>query len=136
MKKVRVNFALGQAMKAQRYSSARSLTSALDEGGWLTPRPSSFTPVKETRYPLYMRLGGPKGWSGLVRNISPGIRSPESPTLIEPLYQLSYSGPLSQPLVNYNIQVIRTNTILKQQLCNETCRRLYVAFYVLTVMLA
>ena len=40
--------------------------------GWgvsATPRPL-FTPGK-TRYPLYRRLGGPQGWSGQVRKISP-----------------------------------------------------------------
>ena len=30
----------------QRYSSTLSLTSALDVGGWLTPRPGRFTPGK------------------------------------------------------------------------------------------
>ena len=33
-------------------------------GGWSTPRPGRFTPGKETRYPLHMRLGGPHGRSG------------------------------------------------------------------------
>ena len=36
-------------------------------GGWLTPRPGRFTPGKETRYPLYRRLGGPQDRSGRVR---------------------------------------------------------------------
>ena len=53
----------------------------LDHGtrrGWgvsITPWPL-YTPRK-TRYPLYRRLGGPQGWSGQVRKISPptGIRS-------------------------------------------------------------
>jgi hypothetical protein len=54
-----------------RYSSTLSLTSALDEGGWSTPRPSCFTPRKKTRYPLYRRLGGPQGRSGRLRKISP-----------------------------------------------------------------
>ena len=39
--------------------------------GWSTPRPGRFTPGKETRHPLYRRLGGPQGRSGRVRNISP-----------------------------------------------------------------
>jgi hypothetical protein len=30
--------------REQRYSSTLSLTSALDEGGWLTSRPGHFTP--------------------------------------------------------------------------------------------
>jgi hypothetical protein len=53
-----------------RYSSTLSLTLALDEGRWSTPRPGRFTPEKETRYPLYRRLGGPQGRSGRVRKIS------------------------------------------------------------------
>ena len=40
-------------------------------GGVLTPRHGRFTPGKETRYPLYRRLGGPQGHSGRVRKISP-----------------------------------------------------------------
>jgi hypothetical protein len=39
--------------------------------GWSTPRPGRFIPGKETRYPLYRKLGGPKGRSGRVRKISP-----------------------------------------------------------------
>ena len=58
----------------QRYSFTLSLTSALDGGGWSMPRPSHFTPRKETRYPLHRRLGGPQGRSGLVRKISPPPR--------------------------------------------------------------
>ena len=64
--KVKVKITLEQAMQAQS-----SLTLALDEGGWSTPRPDRFTPGKETRYPLYRRLGGPQGRSGQVRKISP-----------------------------------------------------------------
>jgi hypothetical protein len=46
------------------YSSTVSLTSAVDGGGWLTPRPGRFTLGKEKRYALYGRLGGPQGRSG------------------------------------------------------------------------
>jgi hypothetical protein len=55
----------------QRYSSTLSLTLALDEGGLSTPRPGRFIPGKETRYLLYMRLGGPQGRYGRLRKISP-----------------------------------------------------------------
>ena len=48
----------------QRYSSTRSLTSALERGGWSAPRPGRFTPGKETWYSLYRRLGGPQSRSG------------------------------------------------------------------------
>jgi hypothetical protein len=54
-----------------KYSSILSLTSALDEGEWLAPRPGRFTPVKKTQYPLYRRLGGPQDRCGRVRKISP-----------------------------------------------------------------
>ena len=54
----------------KRYSCTLSLTSALDGSGWSTPRPDRFTPGKETWYPLYRRLGGPKDRSGRVRKIS------------------------------------------------------------------
>ena len=54
-------------MKTQMYRPALSLTSALDGGGWLTPRPGRFAPGKETRYPFYRRVGRPQGRSGRVR---------------------------------------------------------------------
>jgi hypothetical protein len=47
-----------------------SLTFVLDWGGCLIPHPSHFVPQK-TQYPLYRRLGGPRGWSGWVQKISP-----------------------------------------------------------------
>jgi hypothetical protein len=52
------------------YTSTVSLTSALDRGEWLTPRPGRFTSGKDTRYPLCRRVGGPKGFYGRVRKIS------------------------------------------------------------------
>jgi hypothetical protein len=52
------------------HSSTLSLTSALDRGGWLTPRSGCFTPGKVTRYPLYKRLDEPQGRYGRVGKIS------------------------------------------------------------------
>jgi len=46
------------------------LTSALDEGWLLRPRPGRFTPGIETRYPFYGRVDGPQGRFGRVRKIS------------------------------------------------------------------
>jgi hypothetical protein len=40
-------------------------------GGWSTTCPDRFTPGKETRYPLYRRLGGPQGQSRWVWKILP-----------------------------------------------------------------
>jgi hypothetical protein len=69
----KVKFTLKQTMKVQgggeKYSCTIYLTSSLDGGGWLTPRPSRFTSGTETRYPLYRRLGGPQGRSGRVLNM-------------------------------------------------------------------
>jgi hypothetical protein len=43
-----------------------------EEGmGWLVPHPGRLTRRKETRYPLYRRLGGPQGRSGWLRKMSP-----------------------------------------------------------------
>ena len=63
------------------YSCTLPSTSALDEGGWSTPRPGPYTTEKETWYPLYWRLGGLQGPCGQVRKISPptGIRFPDRP---------------------------------------------------------
>jgi hypothetical protein len=73
--------------KKYRYSSIVSLTSALDGCDWLTPRPSRFTPWKETRYQLFRRLGRPQDRFGRVRNILPAteIRSPDRPVRSESL---------------------------------------------------
>jgi hypothetical protein len=49
--------------------------------GWSKPHPGSFTRGKVTRYTLYRRLGGPQGWSGRVRKISP------PPLPISPAFQ-------------------------------------------------
>jgi hypothetical protein len=51
--KVKLQFTLQQAIKAEgkeRYSFTPSLTSALDRGGWSTPRPGRFTSVEATRF--------------------------------------------------------------------------------------
>jgi hypothetical protein len=53
------------------YSCTLCLALTLDGGGWSTPRPGRFTPGKETRYPLYRRLGGPQVRTDRIRTISP-----------------------------------------------------------------
>ena len=71
---VKVKFALEQAKKAQRVVEVQLYSFfnlGARWGGWLAPRPGRFTPGKETRYPLYRRLGGPQGRSGRSRKISP-----------------------------------------------------------------
>ena len=52
------------------YGSALSLTSALDEGGWSTPRLNRFTPGNDP-VPGTGGWVGPQGRSGRVLKISP-----------------------------------------------------------------
>ena len=69
----------------QRYSSTLFQTSALEGGQGSPSRPGSTLPLGKTRYPLYRRLGGPQGRSGLVRKISPhwdSIPGPSSPQAV------------------------------------------------------
>ena len=65
------------------YSSTLSLTSALDGGGWSTPRPGRFTPGKGTWYPLCRRLGEPQDRSKHVQKTSspPGF----DPRTVQPV---------------------------------------------------
>ena len=65
--RVKVKFTIEQATKAQKesYSSTLSLNSALDGGGWSTPRPGRFTPGKDL-VPIVQGAGwGPR--AGLNR---------------------------------------------------------------------
>ena len=59
------------------HRSTLSLTPALDGGGWSAPRPGRFTLGKETRCPLYRRLGGAPGpvWTG-AENLDPRTVQP------------------------------------------------------------
>jgi hypothetical protein len=56
------------------HSFILSLTSALDGGGWLPPRPGYFTPGKEIRYALYRKMGETQGLPERVRKIPPPPR--------------------------------------------------------------
>jgi hypothetical protein len=57
------------------------LTMALEGGEGSASGAGRTLPPVKTWYPLYWRLGGPQGWFGQVRKISPPtrIRSPERP---------------------------------------------------------
>jgi hypothetical protein len=69
------------------YSSTLSLTSALDEGGWSTPRPGRFTPGNETRYLLYREAGWAPGpvWTG-AENLAPPRFDPRTVQLVASRY--------------------------------------------------
>jgi hypothetical protein len=64
-----------QATKALRESRGIAVLCFLDlgtrRGEGSASRPGRFLPPGKTRYPLYMRLGGPQGRPGQVRKISP-----------------------------------------------------------------
>jgi spore coat protein U-like protein len=68
--KVKGNIILEQAIKAQTVSTL-SLTSAIDRGGWSTPRTAHFTPRKEIRYRFYRRLGETQARFGRLQKVSP-----------------------------------------------------------------
>ena len=68
-------------------------------------------PPGKTRYPVYRRLGGSQGQSGLVRKISHPlalIPGPSSPLL----YRLSYPGPQWPSLVTTNMKLNFYNHLL------------------------
>ena len=80
------------------YSSALSLTTALEGGeGSASRRGHSLSPGN-TRYTLYRRLGGFQGRSGQVRKISPPLGF--NPCIAQPvasrLYRLIYPGHTGQ----------------------------------------
>ena len=102
----------------QKYSSTLSLTSALDGGGWSTPRPGRFT-LGKTRYPLYRRLGGPQGRSRQVRKISPPPGF--DPQTVQPVGS-GYSGPL---MVRGSVHNDVNKTAQRYPVCRR-CRLLNV----------
>ena len=52
--------------RTKKYTLQKAMKTR-DEDRWLTSRSGRLTPGKETRYPLYRRLGGPQDRSGWVR---------------------------------------------------------------------
>jgi hypothetical protein len=82
----------------QTYSSAISLTSALDRrgggSGWSTPSPGRFIAGKETQYPFHKSLCGTTGPVWTIAEIVAfiGIRFPGRPARSELLYRLRCRG--------------------------------------------
>ena len=74
------------------------MTAALEGGEWSAARPGRTLLTGKTRSPLYRRLGGPQGRSGLAENLVPHWDSiPDRPARSQSLYRLSY--PSMQPVV-------------------------------------
>jgi hypothetical protein len=82
-------------------------------GGWSTPRPCRFTPGKETRYPLYRRLGRPQGLSGLVLKISPPPRFDPRTVQLEASLYTDYAIPAHYKimLVYISVQAVPRRTV-------------------------
>jgi hypothetical protein len=55
--KSKVNVYPRTDLRTQRGEGVSGIISARDDGVWSKPRPGCFTPGKETRYPLYRKLG-------------------------------------------------------------------------------
>ena len=67
------------------------MTAALEGREWSAARPGRTFPPGKTRYPLYRRLGGPRGRSGRAENLVPtGIRFRTVQPIAQSLYRLSY----------------------------------------------
>jgi len=96
----------------KRYSSILYLTSALDRGGWSTPRLGRLTPLPlgKTRYSLYRRLDEPQGRSGLVGNVSPQPRF--DPRTVQPV--ASRYTDWAIPALSRSNQPFVTKIIIKQ----------------------
>lgn len=79
------------------YSSSLHLTSAVDGGGWLTPRLGHFIPGKETQDSN--RVCGPQAWSVGVRD-NPPPRGFD-PQTVQPTASrcIGYSIPAHEPTV-------------------------------------
>ena len=78
------------------FSSTLSLTSALDVGGWSTPRSGRFNSEKDPVPIVQEAWWAPRPVWTVVENLAAtDIRSPDSPSRSESLYRLSYSGPLT-----------------------------------------
>jgi len=98
------------------YSSALSLTSALDEGVWSSPRPGRFSPEKDP-VPIVQEVGWAPGpvWMVAENRDPTGIRSPDRPARNESLCRLSYGSP---PLCSVGMYIFN--------FCNDSCIRMLV----------
>ena len=78
------------------HRSTLSLTSTLDGVGGQCHASAALPPGKDTRYPLYRRVGGPQGRSGQVwRDLpSPGL----DPRTVQPV-GVAIPAELSRPLI-------------------------------------
>ena len=110
------------------YRSTLPSTSALDGGGWSTLLPDRFTPGKESRYPLYRRLGGPHGRSGRVRKISPptGIRSSDRPARSKSLIGVWFQFPLTVYCEKYEGPIMSYSHVAMHSTCTLSASQTFL----------
>jgi hypothetical protein len=118
---VEAKFTLQQAMKAQRgITDTALLTSALDRGGWLAPRP--LYSRGRNPAPNVMEAGRPPGpvWTNTEYQAPTGFRSPDRPARSKLLYRLSYLGPSVKQTHQY-VCIISRKTCTYDNCFPETC---------------
>ena len=99
------------------YSSTLPSTSALDGGGWSTPRPCRCTPGKDP-VPIVQEPGWAPGpvWTG-AENLAPTeIRSPDRTACSESLYRLSYPSTHNTTCIRDNANILWYTTKHKNKL--------------------
>ena len=97
-----------------KYSSTLSLTSALDGVSGLRHAPGPFTHGKNSRYPLYIRVGGSQGRSGRRGKPRPHRGSSPGPSS---LWQVAILTTLFRPTPN-------TTRANRSEMMGETCSTL------------
>jgi hypothetical protein len=112
----------------QRYRSTLSLTLTLSKGGWLKPRPGSYTRLNETKI-VIQEVGWATGQVWMIaENISPpfppyGIRFPDRPASSELLYERRYSSPHFNFLCNHNLFLLEIIIIrFVSLIANDACQ--------------
>jgi hypothetical protein len=86
------------------------MTNGTRRGWGVSSRPICSILPGKTRYPSGRRLGGPQGWSGEVRKISPttGIQAPDLPVRSQPLYLLSYPAHTRVKMYFISVNILST----------------------------
>jgi len=86
------------------------MTATLEGIEWSAARPGRTLPPGKTRYPFYMRLGGPQGRSGRAENFVPnGIRSQTVQPVAQSLYRLSHPAHFNVEIKHLEVKERNTN---------------------------
>jgi len=89
------------------------MTSALEESEWSAARPGRSLPPGKTRYPFYIRLGGPQGRSGRAENLVPtGVESRTAQPVAQLVYRLSYRAHYTLLWAYFNFYAYSVHLIL------------------------